>query len=82
VFFRLYFVSNKNALGKCIGVKVYILFRKCSGVKVDRNIKTQVKYRFSQKILEYCNEVLLLRYITPLPEGRKKKRFCIGSVDF
>ncbi len=61
-------VSNEYALGKCIGVKVYILTRKCCGVKVkvDWNIKTQVKYRYSQKILKYCNKVLLLRYNTPL----------------
>ncbi len=69
VFFRLYFVvCNECASGKCIGVKVYIFIRKCSGVKVkvDRNIKTQVKYRYSQEILKYCNKVLLLCYITPL----------------
>ncbi len=61
-------VSNEYASGKCIGVKVYILIRKCSGVKVKVgwNIKTQVKYRYSQKILKYCNEVLLLCYNTPL----------------
>ncbi len=44
----LYFaISNEYASGKCIAVKVCILIRKCSGVKVkvDRNIKTQVKYR-------------------------------------
>ncbi len=64
-----YFViSNKYASGKCIRVKVYILIRKCRGVKVKVgwNIKTQVKYRYSPKILKYCNKVLLLRYITPL----------------
>ncbi len=40
------------------------VIRKRSGVKVevDRNIKTQVKYRVSQKILRYSNEVLLLCY--------------------
>ncbi len=27
-------VSNEYASGKCIGVKVYILIRKCSGVKI------------------------------------------------
>ncbi len=61
-------VSNVYASGKCIRVKVYILIRKCSGVqvKVGCNIKTQVKYRYSQKILKYCKEVLLLCYNTPL----------------
>ncbi len=37
-----YFVISKEyASGKCFGVKVYILTRKCSGVKVKvgRNIK-------------------------------------------
>ncbi len=60
-------VSNEYTLGKCIGVKVYILTRKCCGVKVkvDWNINTQVKYRYSQKILMYCNKVLLLCYNTP-----------------
>ncbi len=48
-----------------------ILTRKCSGVslKVVINIKTQVKYRFSQKIVKYCNKVLLFCYITPLAAG-------------
>ncbi len=35
-FYNIYIfvVSNEYASGKCIGVKVYILIRKCSGVKV------------------------------------------------
>lgn len=37
VFWRFLSCSNEYASGKCIGVKV----------KVDRSIKTQVKYRFS-----------------------------------
>ncbi len=47
---------------------VYILIRKCSGVKVKVgwNVTAQLKYRYSQQILKYCNEVLLLRYNTPL----------------
>lgn len=62
-----YFVVT-SALGKCIRVKVYILIRKCSGVKVKVawNIKTQVKYRYSQKLLMYCNKLLLLHYNIPL----------------
>lgn len=42
---------------------------KCSEVKVEvaKKKKTQVKYRFSQKLLKYSNEVLVLRYFTTLP---------------
>ncbi len=29
-------------------------------MKVDRNIKTQVKYRYCKILLKYCSEVLLL----------------------
>ncbi len=42
-------VSNEYASGKCIGVNVYILIRKCSGVKVGWNMKTQVKYKILPK---------------------------------
>ncbi len=54
-------VSNEYASGKCIGVKVYILIKTCSGVevKVGWNVKTQVKHRYSPKILKYCNFVTI-----------------------
>ncbi len=62
VFFWL-LVSNEYASGKCIGVKVYILIRKCSGVKVGWNIKTQVKYRYSPK---YLSTVMKYYYFVTL----------------
>ena len=49
-------------------VKVYILSRKCSGVKVkvDINLNSEVKYRYVKFLLKYSNEVFVLRYITTL----------------
>lgn len=35
-------------------------------VKVEINIKTQVKYRYSQNLIKYSNKVLVLRHFTPL----------------
>ncbi len=49
---------------KCKSKLKYILIR--VKVKVAWNIKTQVKYRYSPKILKDCNKVLLLHYNTPL----------------
>ncbi len=69
VFSQLYFVvCNEYASGKCIGVKVDIFIRKCSGVKVkvDRNIKTQVKFRYSQQYLNTVTKYYYFVFITPL----------------
>ena len=43
--------------GECSGVKLYILFRKCSGVKVSRNINNEVKYRYVKILPKYSSEV-------------------------
>lgn len=54
---------------------VYILSRKCSGVKVkvDINLNSEVKHRYVTFLLKDSNKVFVLCYITTLPELCNKR---------